>query len=283
MDKYAGDTILAQACKPLIVVSVFVFRLPSMSDGKTTTSNRSRGAVVTGAGNVDETAVAGACYTGEAVHDHEIPRSGKCGTSGRGTYEYGAAVAGACYTGEAVQDHEIPRSGKCGTSGRGTCEYGAAVAGACYTGEAVQNHAVAKASGMEELKPFAGCVLWLCPLGRTMSHVRRRIFSARVSELGGEIAESPNENVTHVVVGSSVTTGSFWKHRHAANEKTEVVTDAWLVESLKKCEKVSTDAYQHNRWPHVSASHLITEFAEEWVLADALLEASAQKRRKTDH
>ena len=50
-------------------------------------------------------------YTGEAVHDHEIPRSGKCGTSGRGTYEYGAAVAGACYTGEAVQDHEIPRSG----------------------------------------------------------------------------------------------------------------------------------------------------------------------------
>ena len=60
MDKYAGDTILAQACKPLIVVSVFVFRLPSMSDGKTTTSNRSRGAVVTGAGNVDETAVAGA-------------------------------------------------------------------------------------------------------------------------------------------------------------------------------------------------------------------------------
>ena len=136
---------------------------------------------------------------------------------------------------------------------------------------------------MEQLKPLRGCVLWLCPLGRTMTRVRRNIFSARVSELGGEIAESPNENVTHVVVGSSVTTGSFWKHRHAANEKTEVVTDAWLVESLKKCEKVSTDAYQHNRWPHVSASHLMPDFAEEWVLADALLEASAQKRRKTDH
>ena len=62
-------------------------------------------------------------YTGEAVHDHEIPRSGKCGTSGRGTYKYGAAVAGACYTGEAVQDHEIPRSGKGGTSGRGTYKF----------------------------------------------------------------------------------------------------------------------------------------------------------------
>ena len=101
---------------------------------------------------------------------------------------------------------------------------------------------------MEQLKPFRGCVLWLCPLGRTMSHVRRGIFSARVSELGGEIAESPNENVTHVVVGASVTTGSFWKLGYAVPKGTEVVTDAWLVESLTKCEKVSTDAYQHSRW-----------------------------------
>ena len=100
---------------------------------------------------------------------------------------------------------------------------------------------------MEQLKPLMGCVLWLCPLG-TMSRVRRRIFSALVFELGGEIAESPNENVTHFVVGSSVTTGSFWKLGYAVPKCTEVVTDAWLVESLTKCEKVSTDAYQHSRW-----------------------------------
>ena len=135
---------------------------------------------------------------------------------------------------------------------------------------------------MEQLKPFRGCVLWLCPLGRTMSHVRRRIFSARVSELGGEIAESPNENVTHVVVGSSVTTGSFWK-RYAVPKCTEVVTDAWLVESLTKCEKVSTDAYQHSRWTHDSTSHWMLEFDKEWGLKYPVREASAQKRRRTDN
>ena len=59
-----------------------------MSDGKTTTSNRSRGAVVSGAGNVDETTVAGACYTGEAVQDHEIPNTGKGGSSGPRAYNY---------------------------------------------------------------------------------------------------------------------------------------------------------------------------------------------------
>ena len=100
---------------------------------------------------------------------------------------------------------------------------------------------------MEQLKPFSGCVLWLCPLGSTMSHVRRCIFSARVSELGGEIAESPNENVTHIVVGSSVTTGSFWKLGYAVPKCTEVVTDDWLVESLRLCKKVNTDAYQHSK------------------------------------
>ena len=89
-------------------------------------------------------------------------------------------------------------------------------------------------------------------------------FSARVSELGGEIAESPNENVTHIVVGSSVTTGSFWKLGYAVPKCTEVVTDAWLVESLTKCEKVSTDAYQHSRWTYDSASHWMPEFDKEW-------------------
>ena len=107
-----------------------------------------------------------------------------------------------------------------------------------------------------------------------MSHVRRCIFSARVSELGGEIAESPNENVTHIVVGSSVTTGSFWKLGYAVPKCIEVVTDAWLVESLTKCEKVSTDAYQHNRWPHVSASHLMPDFAEEWVWLNLIVESA---------
>ena len=135
---------------------------------------------------------------------------------------------------------------------------------------------------MEQLKPFRGCVLWLCPLGSTMSHVRRCIFSARVSELGGEIAESPNENVTHIVVGSSVTTGSFWK-RYAVPKCTEVVTDAWLVESLTKCEKVSTDAYQHSRWTHDSTSHWMLEFDKEWGLKYPVREASAQKRRRTDN
>ena len=135
---------------------------------------------------------------------------------------------------------------------------------------------------MEQLKPFRGCVLWLCPLG-SMSHVRRRIFAARVSELGGEIAESPNENVTHVVVGSSVTTGSFLKLGYAFPKCIEVVTDAWLVESLTKCEKVSTDAYQHSKWTHDSASHWMLEFDKEWGLEYPLLEASAQKRRRTDN
>ena len=141
-------------------------------------------------------------------------------------------------------------------------------------------NAVAKAQGMEELRPFRGCVLWLCPLG-TMSRVRRRVFSARVSELGGEIAESPNENVTHIVVGSSVTTGSFWKLGYAVPKCTEVVTDAWLVESLTKCEKVSTDAYQHSRW--IDDSHWVLEFDKERGLEYPLLEASAQKRRRTDN
>ena len=91
-----------------------------------------------------------------------------------------------------------------------------------------------------------GCVLWLCPLG-TMTGARRCIFSARVSELGGEIAESPNENVTHFVVGRSVTTGAFWKLGYEVPKCTEVVTDDWLVESLRLCKKVNTDAYQHSK------------------------------------
>ena len=126
---------------------------------------------------------------------------------------------------------------------------------------------------METLqKPLRGCVLWLCPLG-TMSSVRRSIFEARVSELGGEIAESPTENVTHFVVSSSVTTGAFWKLGYEVPKSTEVVSDAWLVESLTQCKMVSTHAYQHSQWTHDSASHWMHEF---------LLATPGQKRRKLD-
>ena len=100
--------------------------------------------------------------------------------------------------------------------------------------------------------PLRGCVLWLCPLG-TMSSARRSIFKARVSHLGGENAESPTENVTHFVVSSSVTTGAFWKQGYEVPNGAEVVSDAWLVESLKQCKKVSTHAYQHIKWTHDSA------------------------------
>ena len=116
-----------------------------------------------------------------------------------------------------------------------------------------------------------------------MSRVRRNIFSARVSELGAQMASAPDDSVTHFVVGSSISSDSFQRLGYAVHKCAEVVTDAWLVESLTKCEKVSTAAYQHSKRTHDSTSHLMPEFDKEWVLEYPLLEASAQKRRKTDH
>ena len=75
----------------------------------------------------------------------------------------------------------------------------------------------------------------------------------------------------------------FWKQVWPIPKGTEVVSDAWLVESLTKCEKVSTDAYQHSRWTHDSTSHWMLEFDKEWGLEYPLWEASAQKRRRTDN
>ena len=93
---------------------------------------------------------------------------------------------------------------------------------------------------------MSGSVIWLCPLG-LMSQARRNIFRKRVAEMGGETVEEPCERVTHVVVSACVSAGGFLSKNYKYPVNAFVVSDRWLVSSLRGGKKLPVSAYEHIR------------------------------------
>ncbi|CAE7029761.1 Poll [Symbiodinium natans] len=94
---------------------------------------------------------------------------------------------------------------------------------------------VCQAAAKDCKQIFDGCALLLCSRGGAMSSTRRQLLQDRICEAGGNLRESWDETVTHVVVAGQLPRAMLMRDYPDAKNGSgfkAVVTDAWVCESL---------------------------------------------------
>lgn len=93
---------------------------------------------------------------------------------------------------------------------------------------------------------FAGCLVFLCPLGG-LSSTRRRLLDRRLRDAGGaSCANSSAEalrDATHCVVDAALPAARFVREAYCLPASCSAVTDAWLSHSLAAGTCLPVDSY----------------------------------------